>query len=136
MGRSTLIASLLGALVVVGVATGCAQSSTPTVTPSSMTKEEFIRTHDYDHVNQVWVRKGGGNPAVPPPSVKSREQVKAETEAFLSKNRWDSGNSRWVPLDQPRQVSTMSRDEVKRETEQFLNTHTYDERSERWVPKP
>jgi hypothetical protein len=79
--------------------------------------------------------KGGGDPAAPPPSVKSRAEVKAAEDDFLSKNRWDNGNSRWVPLSQPRQLSTMSRDEVKRETEQFLNTHTYDERTEQWVPK-
>ena len=144
----TSSAALLGASVIIALQGGCAQSTpaggatatsagTGTQRPTAQQKQEFLRTHTYDHVNEVWVLKGGGtDSAAPPPDVKSRAQVKAERDDFLSKNRWDNVNSRWVPIQgEPRQLSTMPRDQVKQETEQFLRTYDYDEWSGSWVPK-
>jgi len=138
MGHSKLAAALAAAFAL-SVLGGC--SSTPEQQAARqerrMAKAEFVKTHEYDHVNNRWVAKGGG-PAMsePPPDLKSREQVKAERDDFLSKNRWDNVNSVWVPVaGPPRQLSTMSRDEVRQETDQFLRTHTYDEMQEAWIEK-
>jgi hypothetical protein len=147
MKSTSRTASALSAALAFGLLGGCAQTapaSAPTSTagtgtqrPTSAQKQEFLRTHYYDHVNQVWVVKGGSvDTAAPPPDVKSRAQVKAERDDFLSKNRWDNVNSRWVPVaGPPRELSTLPREQVKQETEQFLRNYTYDEMTDTWIPK-
>ena len=98
---------------------------------------EFVKTHEYDHVTQEWHAKGGGPPmATPPAELRSRQEVKAERDEFLSKNRWDQPSGRFVPISgPPRQLSTMSRDEVRQETEMYLRTHYYDEVTDTWLEK-
>jgi hypothetical protein len=137
--RHSKVVAALGVAFALSLLGGC--SSTPEQQAArqqrKMEKAEFVKTHEYDHVNNRWIAKGGG-PAVAesPPDLKSREQVKAERDAFLSKNRWDNVNSVWIPVSgPPRELSTLPREQVRAETDQFLRTHTYDEMQEAWIEK-
>jgi hypothetical protein len=137
MRRSIIPSALLAACL--GVAfVGCATPEQKAARAERrMTATEFLKTHEYDHINNTWVNKGGG-PATDevPPDVRSRADVKAERDAFLAKNRWDNVNSVWVPVQgPPRDLSTMSREQVKAETQQYLKTHEYDEFAGKWVDK-
>jgi hypothetical protein len=94
-----------------------------------MERDEFLKSHRWDHVNGEWVLKGD---VMPPTGVKSREQIKTERDTFLRAHRWDREKG-WVPLKQERNLSTLTRAEVKAETAQFLRTHRWDEGRDTFV---
>lgn len=98
-----------------------------------MERNEFLKTHTWDPVNEVWMLKAG---VEAPMGMKTRAQIKGDRDEFLKNNRWDEQASNWVSLKgTPRNMETMSRDQVKMETAAFLRTHRYDEQSETWMLK-
>jgi hypothetical protein len=109
---------------------GAAPSASPTRKEVKMETAEFLKTHQWDAVNEAWVVKPD---YVPPAGVRSRADVKADRDAWLKMHAWDDTKTAWVELSQPRDMSKLSRDQVKKETKMFLKTHSYDENSNAWV---
>lgn len=96
-----------------------------------MERQEFLRSHSWDPVNEVWTVKPGFEA---PAGVKSRAEMKAERDEFLRNNRWDVATRSWVPIKGgPRKLDTLTRAEVKKDTQAFLRTHRFDEELGQWV---
>ena len=70
-----------------------------------------------------------------PEGIKSRAEVKAERDLYMSMHKYDTRSQKWVPMTTPRNMSTMSREEVKAETAHFLRTHRYDEPTSKWTER-
>jgi hypothetical protein len=109
---------------------GDASSAPLTRKEVKMDAAEFLKTHQWDAVNEAWMVKPD---YMPPAGVRSRADVKADRDAWLKMHAWDGTKLAWVELQQPRDMSTLSRDQVKAETKMFLKTHSYDETSNAWV---
>lgn len=124
---------------------GTAAAQTPgTAGAAPMTREqakkerdEFLRMHRYDVLNDNWVLNIG---IEAPTSVKSRAEIRADRDEFLRTHRWDATHDSWVPLNnEPRELSKMSREQVRAETIQFARTHRWDDDKSAWVeitPRP
>lgn len=52
-----------------------------------MERDEFLCTHIWNETSDIWSLKAG---VEPPTGVKSRSEVKAARDAFLSNNKWMS----------------------------------------------
>jgi len=84
-----------------------------------------MKTHEWSE-SRGWVLKRGVK--APAKTQKTQAQIKAETEAFLAKNRWDNIKSVYVSIEgKPRDVSKMSRAQVNKEAAEFHRTHVWDE---------
>ncbi len=132
---STLIALAIVTTSTVSVAqTASEKSATPaTRNEIKMERQDFMKSHRYDDVLEVWTLKPEYEP---PKGVKSRTEIIAERNKFLSMNRYDAGTQDWVKISgSPRDMSTMSRDEVKRERDAFTSTHMFDNTLGTWSLK-
>jgi hypothetical protein len=117
-----------------------AQSSTATLTPTAMTREqvkiernEFLRSHEWDPDTDNWVLKPGFEA---PAGMKTRDEVKAARDEFLRNHRWDTNTSTWVRLKEgPRDLGQMTREQVRAETLEFMRTHEWDTTDEHWVDR-
>jgi len=124
----TVVAALASALVVPAVhAAGIKQDEQRVQV--KMERDEFFRTHRWDHGSTQWVLK---DEALPPQGVKSRAEIKAERDAFLRTHKWDREQG-WVPLKLERNLSTRTRAEVRAEAAQFARTHRWDEGRDSFV---
>ena len=130
--------TLITAAVSVAFATAMLPIASPVfaegLTRAQVQKEcaDWQKTH-------VWTEHAGWQlkPGVKAPaeSAKTKEEINAETMAFLRENRWDESKSRYVSLKgTPRDVSKMSREQVQREAAEFHRTHVWDEGASRFVP--
>ncbi|MEO7399341.1 MAG: hypothetical protein ABIV07_01030 [Polaromonas sp.] len=120
-----LTAAMTAALVFGSVAHAQTAAATEPVTRAQvkMSAVDFLKTHRYDGERGVWMLKSD---VEPPAGVKSRAEVKAARDEFLSANKF-SETKGWEPLKSPRDLSTMTRAQVQSETGKFLATHTFDE---------
>jgi hypothetical protein len=137
MQQKTLVLMLSAAILALAGHSSHAQQATPSATPAPQTRaqvkmerEDFVKSHRWDPMNETWVLKPGFEPPAP---MKGRAEVLKERDAFLKNNRWDVTTGSWIPLVQPRVISQMSRDQVRRETREFLRTHEWDEAAEAWI---
>lgn len=137
--KNLFIYPLLSGLLLISPATLVyAQTDSPAAMPLTREqvkreRDEFIRTHRYDTASENWVLKEGMEP---PKSMKTRAEVKAERDAFLRSHRYDQASEMWVPIEKPRDRSTLTREQVREETRQFLRTHSWDPVKDTWVAKP
>jgi hypothetical protein len=114
------------------VAAPTAAAPPGTRTQVQMGRDEFLRTHRWDPLSDVWTLNSG---VEPPTGVMPRADVRAARDAYLATHRWDEARG-WRPLAAaPRNLSAMPREQVKAETRQFLRTHRWDEAAEEWVPR-
>lgn len=102
-----------------------------------MERDEFMRTHRWDPINDNWVLK---SEVEAPAGMKSRVEIKAERDEFLRNHRWDPVSENWMPLAKaPRDLGKMSRAQVKSEALQFTRTHRWEDDKSAWVeitPRP
>lgn len=97
-----------------------------------MDRDEFLRTHHWDALTDVWSLNSG---VEPPTGVMSRADVKAARDTYLSTHRW-SETQGWLPLKSgSRNMSSLTRAQVQAETRQFMRTHRWDEATEEWSLK-
>ena len=54
-------------------------------------------------------------------------------DKFLSMNRWNEGESKYVSLTAPRDMSKLTRAQVQAETTRFLKMYRYDEGNNNYV---
>lgn len=118
-------------------ATGWVSAQSPGTTAAAaaemkMTSAQFLSMYTWDTVNDMWVMNAG---MVLPEGIKSRADVKAERDLYMSMNKYDTRSQKWVPMTTARNMSTMSREEVKAETAHFLRTHRYDEPTSKWTAR-
>ena len=92
---------------------------------------DFLQKHRWDEVGGDYVLKSTGKPVaglVPPEGVKTRQQIRADRDAYLRAYRWNDATSSWEPLGKaPREVSKLSRADMRKETMAFLKTHEWDD---------
>ncbi len=136
MKRLQFLPLLLG--VVLSTSGWVNAQTTATKAEASLTREqvkierdEFLKSHRWDPVDDNWVLKPGFEA---PAGFKSREEVKAERDVFLKNNHWDSVSSTWVPV-KATQVGTKTRQQVREETLQFTRTHEWDTYNQRWIER-
>ena len=70
-------------------------------------------------------------------SSMSREQMKADRNAFLATHEWDEMQGNWVPKPgtaAPSAASTLSRADVKAQRDAFLKANKFDEQCICWKP--
>ncbi|MCW7538431.1 hypothetical protein OOT46_11330 [Aquabacterium sp. A7-Y] len=131
-----LVASLLASAFVWLVPCADAQTSTQagkTREHVTMERDDFLKTHEFDPVNNTWSLK---DDVEPPVGVKTREEMKAERDAFLSTHRWDERSQSWKPLDgAPKDMDKLSREQVREDTRKFVRTHEYNRETQTWVEK-
>jgi hypothetical protein len=129
-------ATIAGLLLLGATHTSWAQ--VPITTPATrsevkMDRDEFLRTHTYDHLESRWMLK---NEIDAPKSLKSRAEVKGMMNDFLRNNRYDNVTSSWISMGKtPRDMGQMTREQVRQETEYFVRTHNFDEINDKWVKK-
>lgn len=112
---------------------GVKAETAPTRAQVKMERDEFLKTHRWDIVNDNWVMRPDFEA---PAGVKSRTEIKAERDDFLRNNRWDVNSETWMSLKgQPRDLGKMSREQVRAETRAFLRTHEWrgEEGSGAWI---
>ena len=138
MKRLQFLPLLLGVVLTtsgwVNAQTTAAKAEAPlTREQVKMERDEFLKSHRWDPVNDNWVLKPGYEAPV---GFKSRTEVKAERDDFLRKHRYDVTESKWVPLTEE-EVKTIkkSREQVREETKRFLSTHSWDEFHQVWTDK-
>ena len=97
-----------------------------------MERDEFMKSHQWDHFSDNWVMKPDYDA---PTGMKSRVEVKAARDEFLRNNRWDQNARTWISMkEQPRDLGKMSREEVRAEITQFQRTHRWSgESAQGWV---
>lgn len=130
--------TLITAAVAAACATGMLSISSPVFAEGLSRAQVQQQCADYKRTH-VWTETAGWQlkPGVKAPaeSAMTKEQVDAETVAFLSKHRWDEAKSRYVSIQgAPRDVSKMTREEVKKEAAEFHRTHVWDEATSGFIP--
>lgn len=97
-----------------------------------MDTAEFLRTHSWDPAEDAWVMN---KDVTPPQGVKSRSEVIAAREKFLSENRWDKGFG-WVLIKADKgTMPSKTSEQLKMEAKQFAITHMYNEGDNVWVER-
>ena len=126
-----LTAAMAAALMFGATAHAQTASATAPVTRAEvkMERADFLQTHRYDDERGVWTLRAG---VEPPAGVKSRAEVKAARDAYLSNNKFTARHG-WEPLKAPRDMSKMTRAQVAAENKQYLATHTFDEEKGAYV---
>jgi hypothetical protein len=138
LNKTFVTLPLLAALAVLALAGAAPQAWSQTVASAApapraqvkMDRDEFLRTHRWDPLSDVWSLNPG---MAPPAGVMPRADVMAARETYLSTHRWDDARG-WRPLvSGSRNLSALTRDQVRLETRQFMRTHRWDETTEEWL---
>ena len=130
-----LLAALAGGLTLVGTAPQAGSQTVAKAAPApraqvKMDRDEFLRTHRWDPLSDVWSLNPG---MAPPAGVMPRADVMAARDNYLSRHRWDAARG-WRPLvSGSRNMSALPPDQVRLETRQFMRTHRWDETTEEWL---
>ena len=110
--------------------TSDASAASPTRAQVKMERDEFIKTHRWDQINETWTFKGG---VEAPAGMKSRAEIKAARDEFLRNNKYDQTTESWVPLKaEPRNLSGLTREQMRAEIRHFARTHEWNPLTDQW----